>query len=252
MIQERIWLIGASEGIGAALARRLAQDGHFCAVTARSVDRLTELHASLTGNGHLVLPADVTDSGSLAAAHARLIETWGHLDTMIYCAGTYDPMPATHMTLERVEAMIDVNLTGAFRAVALVLPAMLLRAAGRIVLMGSVAGYRGLGSAMGYGASKAGINHLAENLRLDLAATPLRVQLVCPGFVRTRLTDKNSFGMPFLMDADRAADLIARGLRTRRFEIHFPKRLSQFLKALSVLPAGVYFPLVEKLLGKRK
>jgi short-subunit dehydrogenase len=252
MTEERIWLIGASEGIGAALARRLAAEGHVCAVTARSADRLSELCLSLPGSGHLALPADVGDVASLAAVHARLIESWGHVDTMVYCAGTYDPMAATHMKLTRVEAMIDTNLTGAFRAVASVLPDMLQRAAGRIVLMGSVAGYRGLGSAMGYGASKAGINHLAENLRLDLAASGVRVQLVCPGFVRTRLTDKNSFGMPFLMDADKAADLIARGLRTRRFEIHFPKRLSLFLKALSVLPAGVYFPLVERLLGKRK
>jgi len=252
MTKERIWLIGASEGIGAALAHRLARDGQLCALSARSAERLSDLRLALAGEGHLAIPADVTDAASLAAAHAQILQAWGGLDTMIYCAGTYDPMSAAEMNLARVEAMVDTNLTGAFRAVATVLPHMLQQNAGKLVMMGSVAGYRGLGNAMGYGASKAGINHLAENLRLDLCATPIRVQLVCPGFVRTRLTDKNHFNMPFLIEVERAAELITEGLRSTRFEIHFPKRLSLFLKALSVLPAGLYFPLVERLLGKKK
>ncbi|MEY4879469.1 MAG: hypothetical protein RJB62_938 [Pseudomonadota bacterium] len=251
-MSERIWIIGASEGIGAALASRLAQDGQRCAVSARSTERLDALAASFAGSGHLALPLDVSDKASLAAAHSRLEAEWGGVDMLIYCAGAYEPMSAKDMDMKSVETMIDTNLTGAFRAVAVVLPAMLARNAGRIVLMGSVAGYRGLGNAMGYGASKAGINHFAENLTCDLSDTAIRVQLVCPGFVRTRLTEKNSFNMPLLMSAETAADAVVKGLSSCSFEIHFPKRLSLFLKFLSVLPAPLYFFLLRSLIGTKK
>lgn len=245
---ERIWLIGASEGIGAALALRLAQDGHRVALSARSTDRLQALKSELKGKDHLALPVDVADVSSISAAFRRITEEWGGLDTLIYCAGAYDPMNAKTLDLARIETMLDTNITGAFRAVAIVIPTMLKRNAGRIVLVGSVSGYRGLPNAMGYGASKAALHHLAENLRLDLADTNLRVQLVAPGFVRTRLTDKNGFKMPFLMSPEDAARKIADGLATSRFEIHFPWQLSRLLKTLSVLPNALYFRLTQALL----
>ncbi len=251
-MSERIWIVGASEGIGAALAIRLAKDGKRCAVSARSGDRLDALVKTFAGTGHLAIVADVSDSASLAAAYAHIEAEWGGLDTMIYSAGAYEPMSAKQLNIGSVETMLDTNLTGAFRAVAVVLPTMLARGQGRIVLLGSVAGYRGLGNAMGYGASKAGINHFAENLKLDLSDTAIRVQLVSPGFVRTRLTEKNTFHMPFLMEAEASADAIADGLLSAKFEIHFPKKLSLFLKLLSVLPAPLYFRMVRALIGTKK
>lgn len=249
-MSERFWIIGASEGIGASLAQELARGGEKIALSARNSEKLENIRQSLNGEGHLALPADVGRGASLSTAFDQIREAWGEIDTLIYSAGAYTPMNARQMDIGAIETMVDTNLVGAFRAVATVLPTMLEKNAGRIVLIGSVAGYRGLGNAIGYGASKAGINHFAENLRIDLSGTRVRVQLVCPGFVRTRLTDKNRFNMPFLMEPGAAAKAIAFGLRSSKFEIHFPFRLSLFLKAMSVLPASLYFPLLKKFLGR--
>jgi short-subunit dehydrogenase len=140
-----------------------------------------------------------------------------------------------------------VNITGAFRALACVLPGFVARNSGHIVLVGSIAGYRGLPNAMGYGASKAAINHLAVNLKLDLAGTGIKVQRVCPGFVKTRLTDKNDFPMPFLMSAEAAADCIAGGMKKNRFEINFPWQMAVIFKLLNLLPDSLYFALMRHL-----
>lgn len=242
MKNKHVWLIGASEGIGAALAEKLAAEGAVLTVSARNAERLQTLAASLAGNGHRAVAADVTSLESLAEAWRSFGDSIP--DMVIYNAGTYKPMDVQHFELEPVEAMLDVNLRGAFRLVSLVIPAFLQRNAGHFVLVGSVAGYRGLPSAMGYGASKAGIMHLAENLKADLKDTSVRVQLVSPGFVKTRLTDMNDFKMPCIITAERAAQYIVDGLNSSRFEIHFPKRFSVVLKLLSLLPAWMYFRLV--------
>ena len=242
MRNKRIWLIGASEGIGAALAKQLAEQGATLILSARNAERLDALKAQLPGTGHQALSVDVTQLDQMQQAWQSLAQS--PPDITIYNAGTYTPMDAQHLDLGAVESMIDVNLRGAFRAVSVVLPAYLQRNAGHLVLVGSVAGYRGLPSAMGYGASKAGIMHLAENLKADLKGTNIRVQLVSPGFVKTRLTDMNDFAMPCIITAERAAKYIADGLGSGRFEIHFPKRFSYVLKLLRILPAWLYFKLV--------
>lgn len=242
MQNKRIWIIGASEGIGAALASKLASEGASLVLSARNAERLQALCDALPGTGHQAMAMDVT-----------VLEQWQSVwqslassppDITIYNAGTYTPMDAQHLDVKAVESMIDVNLRGAFRMLSVVLPTYLSRNRGHLVLVGSVAGYRGLPSAMGYGASKAGIMHLAENLRADLKGTDIRVQLVSPGFVKTRLTDMNDFAMPCIITPERAATYIADGLRSGRFEIHFPKRFSYLLKLLRLLPAWLYFRLV--------
>lgn len=242
MKNKHVWLIGASEGIGAALAEKIAAQGAVLTISARNAERLQTLVASLQGTGHRALAADVTSLESLAHAWQSFGDSIP--DVIIYNAGTYKPMDVQHFELEPVESMLDVNLRGAFRVIGLVMPAFLKRNAGHIVLVGSVAGYRGLPSAMGYGASKAGMMHLAENLKADLKGTNIRVQLVSPGFVKTRLTDMNDFKMPCIITAEKAADYIVDGLNSSRFEIHFPKRFSLVLKLLSMLPAWIYFRLV--------
>ena len=242
MQNKRVWLIGASEGIGAELAKQLAAAGATLVLSARNGERLQALCAELPGTGHQALPVDVTELKQLQHAWDSLSAT--PPDMMIYNAGTYKPMEAQQLEINAVESMLDVNLRGAFRAVSVVLPTYLQHNRGHIVLVGSVAGYRGLPSAMGYGASKAGIMHLAENLKADLKKTGIQVQLVSPGFVKTRLTDMNDFAMPCIITAERAAQYIVDGLQTNRFEIHFPKRFSYVLKLLSLLPAWLYFKLV--------
>ena len=236
---KRIWLIGASEGIGEALALQLAQDGAQLILSARNVSRLDAVKASLSGDGHRALPVDVCQLESVQQAWQALE---GRLpDIVIYNAGTYTPMAAQQFDGAAAEAMIDVNLRGAFRVVSTVLPSYLSQNKGHVVLVGSVAGYRGLPGAIGYGASKAAVNHFAENLRVDLKRTAIKVQLVCPGFVKTRLTEKNDFSMPCMVTPQYAAKAIAKGLTSSAFEIHFPKRFTYVLKLLQLLPHRLYF-----------
>lgn len=247
---KNVWLIGASDGIGAALARRLAKGGYTLALSARNAEKLEALSSELAGTGHLVAPLDVQKPASIIEAWKAVENHWnaaGGSRLFIYNAGAYDPMGAGSFALELIETMIEVNLTGAFRALACVLPAFLRDNEGHIVLIGSLAGYRGLPDAIGYGASKAAINHLAENLKLDLRTTRIKVQRVCPGFVRTRLTDKNDFPMPFLMSPETAADHIADGLGKDRFEVSFPWQMALIFDIIYLLPNRLYFALVKYL-----
>lgn len=236
----RVWLVGASAGIGAALAHALAQRGACLALSARSLASLQALQI----DGALLLPCDSTQPGSLAGAHEALRSAWGGVDLVVYLAGNYVPMDAGSLDLAVAEQVIDVNFSGALRLVAAVLPT--LHAGGGIALVASVAGYRGLPKALAYGPGKAALIHLAECLYLDLAPKGIGVWLINPGFVATRLTAQNDFAMPALMTPERAAAEIIEGLARGRFEIHFPKRFTRLLKLLSLLPYRWYFAWVRR------
>ncbi|MBY0355542.1 MAG: SDR family NAD(P)-dependent oxidoreductase [Rickettsiales bacterium] len=244
---KRIWLIGASEGIGAALATQLSHEGAQLILSSRQQQRLLEVQQGLAGQGHQVAVMDVTSRESVRHAFQEVIQQ-GVPDIVIYNAGAYDPMSAQGMDLARAEQMIDVNFSGALRVLDSVLPAMLSRQQGHIVLVASVAGYRGLPKAIGYGASKAALLHLAENLYIDLETTGIKVQVVNPGFVKTRLTDKNDFKMPMMISPEQAASAMVAGMKTNRFDIHFPKRFTRVMKLLRLLPYPWYFWLVRTLL----
>lgn len=237
----RVWLVGASAGIGAALAHALAQRGTRLALSARGVAQLQALQI----DGALLLPCDSTDPTSLAAARKALLEAWGGVDLVVYLAGDYVPMRADTLDLAAAEKVVEVNFHGALRLVATVLPD--LHAGGGIALVASVAGYRGLPNALAYGPGKAALIHLAECLYLDLRVQGIGVWLINPGFVATRLTAQNEFVMPALLTPERAAQDIIDGLASGRFEIHFPKRFTRLLKLLSHLPYRWYFPLIRRL-----
>ena len=240
----RVWLVGASSGIGAALATLLLERGARVALSSRSRDALDALVA---GHGDaLVLPADVTDADGLAAAHAQILAAWGGVDLAIFNAGTHESMRAWELDLAKAKTLIDTNLNGVLNGLAAALPDMLAQKSGAVAVVASVAGYAGLPTSLIYGATKAALINLAETLYLDLAHKGLGVHLICPGFVATPLTAKNEFAMPALIPATQAAHEIVAGLERGEFEIHFPKRFTRLVKLLRLLPYRWYFWLVHK------
>lgn len=236
---KRYWLIGASEGLGRALAHQLSRAGVEVYASARSVDRLNELVNELPAKAHAV-PCDVSDLDSIRAA----AETVGDVDGVIYLAGVYWPMKPAEIDPEKMATMGDINLNGAMRVVGVMVPKFVARGSGHLVLTGSLSGFRGLPGAVGYGASKAGVMSLAETLHADLRKTGVRVQLVNPGFIRTRLTDKNDFSMPFLMEPEAAATEIFEHMNSARFARSFPRVFSWMFRIANLLPDWAYFRIV--------
>ena len=246
----RFWLIGASAGIGRQLALRLSEEGAAVAVSARDGAALDQLVAEMAPvrtvkGGHAAVRMDVTDPAGAAGAFGEA----GEVDGVIYCAGAYEPMSARRPDLPALRNIVDVNLTGALLVLAACVPAFCRRGAGRILLVGSLAGYRGLPGAWGYGATKAALIHLAENLRCDLRGSGVGVQVCNPGFVATRLTDRNRFPMPFLMSPEAAAERIVRGMKKNRFEVAFPLAMAVSFRILAALPRPLYFPLLSLAFG---
>ena len=233
---KRYWLVGASEGLGRALAERLSAAGAEVILSARSADRLAEVAASLPGPS-TVLPVDVADAASVRGAAAAA----GQIDGVVFLAGLYWPMAAQDWNADQVETMCDVNFTGCARIIGAALPAMVARGTGHVVITGSLSGFRGLPGAIGYGASKAGVMALAECMQADLRGSGIVVQVANPGFIRTRLTDKNTFAMPFLMEPAEAADHMFRHMQTDRFKVSFPTVFSWLFRLSQFLPDWAYY-----------
>ena len=242
---QRVWLIGASSGIGEATAKLLMQRGARVALTSRNEEALVALADS---KAH-VAAADVTDRTSLQTAFASVCATLGGIDLAIINAGTHDPIRAWELDAEAAEKLVQVNLVGAINVTALLVPLLMQQGAGRLALTGSVAGYGGLPTGLIYGATKAALINFAETLYLDLAPKGIAVHLINPGFVKTPLTDLNEFKMPALIEASEAAEEILAGIEDGQFEIHFPRRFTRVLKLLNLLPYRSYFPLVHKITG---
>jgi NAD(P)-dependent dehydrogenase (short-subunit alcohol dehydrogenase family) len=246
---KRVWLVGASTGIGAALAQALSRRGARLALSARRPDTLQ----SLAIPDALLLTCDVTDTNTLARARDQLLANWGGVDLVVYLAGDYVPMGVDDFDLASAERVIETNFTGALRLVGTVLPQFNPphpgSSAGGIALVASIAGYRGLPRALCYGPGKAALIHLAECLHLDLAPRGIGVWVINPGFVATRLTAKNDFRMPALITPEQAAAAIIDGFSTGRFETHFPKRFSRLMKCLAHLPYRWSFPLIRRFTG---
>jgi NAD(P)-dependent dehydrogenase (short-subunit alcohol dehydrogenase family) len=242
---QRVWLIGASSGIGEATAKLLMQRGARVALTSRNRDAL----AALAGDSAQVAVADVTDRASLEAAFDAAIAAFGDIDVAIINAGTHQPVRAWELDAQAAEKLVQVNLVGAINAAALLAPYFAQRGSGRIAITASVAGYGGLPTGLVYGATKAALINFAETLYLDLAPRGVAVHLINPGFVKTPLTDLNDFTMPALIEADEAAREVLAGIERGAFEIHFPRRFTRVMKWLNLLPYRAYFPLVHRITG---
>lgn len=232
---KRYWLIGASEGLGLALAKALQGQGAEVILSARNPEGLAKAAASLGGVATQTL--DVADAASVTQAAAEI----GQVDGVVFLAGVYWPMTAQNLDAGQLEAMCNTNFTGCARVIAAVLPAMVARDAGHIVITGSLSGFRGLPGAVGYAASKAGVMALAECLYADLRGSGVKVQLANPGFIATRLTAKNDFSMPFLMQPEEAAAHMLRLMQSPRFKASFPTLFSWLFRLGNLLPDWAYY-----------
>lgn len=252
--QTRYWITGASSGIGRALALALAAEGATVTASAR---REEELHAVAREAeplpGSIVpYPVDVTESTAVTQIVSRIEAEQGPIDCVILNAGVYDPQRSDHFSAEGYRRVFEVNVLGVARCLEAVLKPMAERRAGEICIMGSLAAYRGLPEAAPYGATKAAVQNMSESLAPGLARQGIHLRLISPGFVRTPMTEQNPFPMPLIMDVDKAAAIIVRGLHKRHFEIAFPTRLAWILKLARGLPYALWFPLSRRMLPRRK
>jgi NAD(P)-dependent dehydrogenase (short-subunit alcohol dehydrogenase family) len=249
----RVWLIGASSGIGAATAAALQARGAQVLVSARQAGALNDFVARHSGGppgtrAAQAWPLDVTD-GEAVARTARAILAEGPLDLVLYCAGHYRDMRATSLDMADLQQHLAINYTGALQVLSAVLPALIARGQGHVSLISSVAGFRGLPKSLAYGPTKAALTNLAETLYLDLRPLGLGVSVVHPGFVQTPLTAHNDFTMPALITPDQAAQAMIDGWGSGAFDIHYPKRFTRWMKLLRLLPYRAYFPLVHRFTG---
>ena len=243
----RVWVIGASTGIGAAIARELLARGARVALSARKRDQLL-----LVAGGHAqarIDALDVTDVSSLHAARDAIVAAWGGIDLVLVVAGTHAEMRAQTWNLAQARALLEVNLHGALNCVDAALPLLLKQGTGGIGIVSSVAGYVGLPKALIYGASKAALINFTESLYGDLRPLGIGCYLINPGFVDTPLTKKNDFKMPALMPAEDAARVTLDEMAAGRFEIHYPKRFTLGLKLLRILPYRLQMALVRRATG---
>jgi len=251
---QRIWVIGASSGIGAALAQQALAQGARVALSARREEVLQEVVRGShiagvpVGSNALIVPFDVLDHAAWRRCHEEICAAFGGIDLLLFCAADYRPERSWEVREELAEQTLRTNLASVYTALATVLPAMLTSGRGGIALVASVAGYMGLPNASVYGPGKAALINLAEILYSDLHVKGINVYLINPGFVKTGLTEKNSFTMPALQTTDEAARAIWSGIARGSFEIHFPQRFTRLLKLLQILPYRWRFALFQRFL----
>ena len=233
---KKYWLVGASDGLGAALAHTMSRAGAEVILSARSQDKLTALANALPGKARVVT-LDVSDAKSVAEAAKSV----GDVDGVVYLAGVYWPFSAKEWNAEQANAMADINFTGLMRVMGEVVPNFVERDAGHIVVTSSLTGFRGLPGSIGYTAAKAATMSLAECMYADLRKTGVHVQVVNPGFIKTQLTDKNDFKMPFLMEPEEAAREVFEHMNTDKFKKSFPFLFSLLFRGSQFLPDWLYF-----------
>ena len=241
----RIWIVGASSGIGEGLAKALLSRGARVALSARRAAELETL-AAVHGTQALAIPLDVTDGAAVAPALHRVVSAWGGVDLVVLCSGTHQPVRAWDLDAGDARRMVDVNINGVLNCLQPVVQQLLQQRTGGVAVVSSVAGFGGLPTALVYGATKAALINMTETLYLDLAPRGIGVYVINPGFVKTPLTDRNTFEMPALISVEDAATAIIAGFERGAFEIHFPKRFTLWLKLLRLLPYRWYFALVHK------
>ncbi|NBV06764.1 MAG: SDR family NAD(P)-dependent oxidoreductase [Proteobacteria bacterium] len=244
------WIIGASHGIGEALAKNYHVQGYNLILSARNLEKLEQIKSKLNSQNStpvLVSKVDVCDRDSLAKACDEISKNYQKIDLIIFCSALYQPASVIGFDLVKAREIIEVNLVGVLNLFDVIIPKMVAQKSGQIGIVASVAGYRGLPNSFTYGASKAALINMCEGIYPELKRQNIDISVINPGFVKTRLTDQNTFSMPFIITPEKAAEEISKGLAAKKFEIHFPKKFTFFLKLLRILPYPLFFFITKKI-----
>ena len=246
-----IWITGASTGIGKALAIKFSQNGWKVAISARREALLNEIASE--NKNIFAFPFDVTDKDKCNSTFNLIKNKFDNIDLCVFSTGTWDPKKEKEIDVEQIENVMKINFFGTLNCIKSVESYFKTRGYGQISIVSSIAGYRGLPNSTGYGPSKSALNNLAESLYFDFKRHGVRVSLISPGFIKTPMTDKNDFKMPFLKSPEFAAEKIYNGIvNSKSFEIDFPKQLTITLKLLKILPIKLYFKIVERMTKYQK
>ena len=246
--QKKIWITGASSGIGKAVAEKFANEGWKVAVSARRKELLDELakHNNISS-----FPLDVTNQSQINNVFRDILNAFGDIDICLFSSGTYEPKDEQNINPDKIKNVININFLGVIDCVKVVEDYFKNKKSGHISIVSSIAGYRGLPNSSGYGPSKAALTNFAESIYFDFKKFNVRVSVVSPGFIKTPLTDKNEFNMPFLRSPEFAAEKIYNGfIKSNAFEIHFPKQLTLLLKFFRILPYKIYLFLIDKVVKR--
>ena len=242
--QKKIWITGASSGIGKALAEKFAPEGWRVAVSARRKEILDEMASNKNISS---FPLDVTNQKQISEVFTKIINEFGDLDLCVFSSGTYDPKLEQEINIEQNKFVMETNFFGVLHCIKSVEKYFKDKKDGHISVVSSIAAYRGLPNSSGYGPSKAALTNLTESLYFDFKKYNVRISLVSPGFIKTPLTDKNEFPMPFIKSPEFAAEKMFNGLtKSKAFETHFPKELTLLLKIFRILPYRIYLFLIDK------
>jgi short-subunit dehydrogenase len=242
--QKKIWITGASSGIGKALAEKFALEGWKVAVSARRKEILDDM---ANNENIFSYPLDVINQDQVNNISSNIISDFSGLDLCVFSSGTYDPKLEQEINVKQNKFVMETNFFGVLYCIKSVEKYFKDKKDGHISIVSSIAAYRGLPNSSGYGPSKAALTNLSESLYFDFKKHNVRISLISPGFIKTPLTDKNEFPMPFIKTPEFAAEKIFKGLtKSQAFEIHFPKELTLLLKFLRVLPYRIYLFLIDK------
>jgi len=242
--QKKIWITGASSGIGKALALKFAKENWQVAISARRKELLDELAQNENISS---FPLDVTDDDLVKTTFSNILNKFKSVDLCVFCSGAYDPKLEKEINKEQIKKIMNINFFGVLNCIKAVEKYFKNKKDGHISVVSSVAAYRGLPNSSGYGPSKAALSNLTESLYFDFKKHNVRVSLISPGFIKTPLTNQNTFNMPFIKTPTFAANKMFSGLtKGNSFEIHFPKELTVLLKILRILPYRIYLYLINK------
>tara|TARA_E500000331_G_scaffold335997_1_gene362679 strand:- start:168 stop:920 length:753 start_codon:yes stop_codon:yes gene_type:complete len=242
--QKKVWITGASSGIGKALAEKFASEGWKVAVSARRKEILDKMAENENISSY---PLDVTNQEQIKNIFEKIIDDFDGVDICVFSSGTYDPKLEQEINIKQNKFVMETNFFGVLYCIKSVEKYFKDKKSGHISIVSSIAAYRGLPNSSGYGPSKAALTNLTESLYFDFKKYNVRVSLISPGFIKTPLTDKNEFPMPFIKSPEFAAEKMFKGLtKSKSFETHFPKELTLFLKFLRILPYRIYLFMIDK------